>query len=255
MQDPSGSQWCARHARSPALRRQRARPAPPRGVRPPVGPTSAFVPARGGGGRGDGGAPGIPLQALASHLRRGRGPGARAWGAFLTEHLPGCVWAGEKRLGPGPCPSLSSAALPSFEISGSCEPRPGPGQGTRGCGTLKSSASGSYYSAQVSTTGRDSPHQLACGARRGDRGPERDLNLLRLQRLETGQAGLSPLRLRRVLRPSPTQGPPAPTPSSSVLHRETEAQRRRGNPGALRAHFHFTGSTSGLPPAGQSELT
>ena len=63
----------------------------------------------------------------------GRGPGARAWGAFLPEHLRGCVWAVGKRLGPGPCPSLSSAAfLPSFEISGSSEPRPGPGQGTQG---------------------------------------------------------------------------------------------------------------------------
>lgn len=130
MRDLSGSQWCARHARSPALRRQRARPAPPRGVRPPVGPTSAFVPARGGGGRGDGGAPGIPLQASASHLRRGRGPGAPS-----SQSTCGGVCGLEGRCC-GQALALPCPAPPFFppsrgRISGSSEPRPGPGQGTQ----------------------------------------------------------------------------------------------------------------------------
>ena len=116
--DQSGSQWCARHACSPALRRQRARPAPPRGVRPPLGPTSAFVPARGGGGRGDGGAPGIPLQALASHLRRGRGPGAWAWGSGLGRLPPRapagvCVGCREE-VGARPLPFLVQRRLSSL---------------------------------------------------------------------------------------------------------------------------------------------
>ena len=60
-----GSQWSARYARSPALRRRRRppRPGPPRGVRPPVGPTSRLCSCAGWGGRGNGGAPGIPFQA------------------------------------------------------------------------------------------------------------------------------------------------------------------------------------------------
>ena len=189
VRDLSGSQWCARHARSPALRRQRARPAPPRGVRPPVGPTSAFVPARGGGGRGDGGAPGIPLQASASHLRRGRGPGAPS-----SQSTCGGVCGLEGRCC-GQALALPCPAPPFFPPSRSAAPLSpalGLGRGPRGEGTPKSPASGSYYSAQVSTTGRDSPHQLGCGAGRGDRGPVRDLYTLRLQRLEIGQGGLSP---------------------------------------------------------------
>lgn len=164
--DQSRSQWCARHACSRALRRQRARPAPPRGVRQPVGPTSAFVPARGGGGRGDGGAPGIPLQALASHLRRGRGPGAPS-----SQRTCGGVCGLEGR-GWGQALALPCPATPFFSRSRSAAPLSpalGLGRGPRGGGTPKSPASGSYYSAQVSTTGRDSsPHQLACGAGRGD---------------------------------------------------------------------------------------
>lgn len=90
MRGRSGRQWSAPRPQ-PGFKEAALplRPVPPRGASPPVGPTSAFVPARGWGGRGHGGGPEFLLQAFESHLLRSRG-------ALLPEHLQGCVWAPSK---------------------------------------------------------------------------------------------------------------------------------------------------------------
>lgn len=184
------------------------RSAPPRRVRQPAGPTSRLCSCKGWGPEEGRRALGISLQTFVSHLRRGGGPGAP------LEHVQGCVWAPSppSLLRPGrqetyewgqasPCsacgPSLSSAALHSFELSTPLGTPPWtqaedpvaaglPRPGTQGAPTW------------VSTTGRVSHCQLLCGRRseqKGENEAQREISTCSgCGRWELAKAGLGPSR-------------------------------------------------------------